>query len=199
MKNITLKLITVTTFALLTPTAFAHVTVKPTTAGVGTHQSFSVGVPVEKDIPTTSVRLVIPTGLEYVTPNTKPGWKIEIKKNNPEATDAVTEIIWSGGQIQNGFRDEFLFSAKAPSEETTLLWKAYQTYKDGTVVAWDMDPSEEETTHEGSGPASVTTVVDDLGGGTTSQTTNDTTLWVSIIALLVSLSTLYITSKKADK
>lgn len=132
--------------------ASAHVEVTPTNAPLASHQEFSVQVPNEKDIPTTEVRLIIPEGIEQVMPNVKPGWLVTMKKNG----DKVTEIVWSKGQIPADMRDVFVFSAKTPATKQQLIWKAYQTYADGTVVAWD---AAEETGEDGS--YSVTEVDDE--------------------------------------
>lgn len=140
-----------------TSTAFAHVVVHPSTVNVAQRLNFVVGVPTEKDVPTTSVRLILPEALESVRPLVKPGWRIEIKKNSE---GKPTEIIWSGGQIPSDMKDEFIVSAKAPSTEEELHWKAYQTYSDGSVVSWDLSPDVEEK--EGFGPYSITKVINDL-------------------------------------
>ncbi len=73
--------------ALSTGSVFAHSVVKPNTAGIGAFTDFSLGVPSEKDSATTSVRLVLPEGLNFVTPVVKQGWKIEVK-TNPVASGA---------------------------------------------------------------------------------------------------------------
>lgn len=141
----------------------AHVVVKPAQVGIGSFQTFTMGVPVEKDIPTTGLRLVIPEGLNYVTPNVKQGWKIEVKKTGTGEDAKVIEITWTGGSIPAGQRDEFLFSAKVPATETSLNWKAYQTYSDGMVVAWDHDPAAAKSDDDESlPPYSVTKVINDL-------------------------------------
>ncbi len=154
--------------------ALAHVTVKPVQAGISTYQTFTTSVPNEKDIPTTSIRLVIPDGFVSVMPNVKPGWTIQTKSVKDGETSKVSEIIWSGGSIPVGQRDEFIFSAKTPATESTVLWKAYQTYQNGTIVAWDIDPIEQEkmtkeaeskgekVDHSDSGPASSTKIINDL-------------------------------------
>jgi len=140
--------------------AFAHVSVKPSKAGVATFQTFVVGVPVEKDMATVGIRLVIPQGFEHVTPNVKPGWRISVKRaevemsegmepTNEHAEGPVTEISWTGGVIPSGQRDEFVFSAKVPGESTILAWKAYQTYADGSVVSWDKTQEEQPKDGEG--------------------------------------------------
>ncbi len=142
----------------------AHVTVKPAEVGVGSWSVFTVAVPVEKEISTTEIKLEIPKGLKHVTPNVKPGWKISVNNQGSGEDSVVTEIIWSGGSIPQGQRDEFVFSAQVPTTVQDLNWKAYQTYADKSVVAWSEDPKTLKDDHgfEKLGPYSVTKVVDDL-------------------------------------
>lgn len=147
-------------FGALASVASAHVVVKPASAGIGARTAFTLGVPNEKEIPTTALRLIVPAAVESVTPNVAPGWKITIKKEGNGEQARVTEILWTGGSIPSGQRVDFAFSAKMPSNETTLVWKAYQTYASGEVVAWDADPQAEE--QENKGPYSETQVVNDL-------------------------------------
>jgi len=116
--------------------SFAHVVVSPSTASGGSYQTFSVGVPSERDATTVGLRLVIPEGVESIRPNMKPGWKIDMKKTTVSDKELVTEIVWTGGQVPSGFRDDFIFSAKTPSGGT-VIWKAYQTYSNGSIVSWD--------------------------------------------------------------
>ena len=74
----------------------------------------------------------------------------------------ISSITWTGGEIGIGMRDEFTFSAKTPDEPTDLQWKAYQTYKDGTLVSWDQQStSSEEKDDATTGPFSVTKVAVD--------------------------------------
>ena len=127
-----------------------------------------MSVPVEKAVATTAVRIVMPTGLEYVTPTVKPGWSIEVKKEGEGEGAKVTEISWNGGTIPAGQRDDFTFSAKAPTKTGSLQWKVYQTYQDGVVVAWDKSAADQPKKTDGSpdfstsGPYSETEVIDDL-------------------------------------
>jgi uncharacterized protein YcnI len=188
-----------------TSNAYAHISVKPTTVGVGSYQTFTVGVPLEKDQPTTTVRLVIPEGLENVTPNVKPGWKIELKKAGEGDEAKVTEIVWTEGEIPPGQRDDFLFSAKTPAKESALQWKAYQTYKDGTIVSWDQAPKESKDAAdegpENTGPYSVTKIVNDLTNATpeTENKINNQSSVTTIVpyaALLLSAISLALTLRK---
>lgn len=210
-KTITTSALVLTMAAMtsvFSPLSLAHVTVKPAQTGVGAYQTFTAGVPNEKDIPTTGLRVVVPEGLSSVMPNVKPGWQIQTKTTK-DTTDKerVSEIIWTGGVIPVGQRDEFSFSAKAPASETTIQWKTYQTYANGVVVAWDQSPDElkkmeeqkssENATDEkdeATGPYSETKVINDLTGvSDTSMSapvgkTDNTSQIVAGIALIASFA-----------
>lgn len=173
--------------------ASAHVVVKPSSVGIAAFQTFTMGVPVEQNSATVALKLVIPEGLTYVSPNVKPGWKITVKKEGEGENAKVTEIDWTGGSIPAGQRDDFVFSAKVPSASSTLDWKAYQTYANGNVVAWDHTPTEKITDFSKFGPYSQTKVVDDLSAPSqtmemsSSSGTSSTALTFSIIALVFSV------------
>ncbi len=154
--------------ALGTQQAYAHAVVQPKEVGIGEWKTFSLGVPVEKPVATVGLRLLVPSGLEYVTPTVKFGWVIEVKKDGQGEAARTTEIVWKNGSIPAGQRDDFTFSAKVPSQPGTLEWKVYQQYQDGTEVAWDHDPAQPQPTNNSKpdfskvGPFSQTQVVNDL-------------------------------------
>jgi uncharacterized protein YcnI len=187
--------------------ASAHVTVTPSGVGVGAWEHFSVGVPSERSVSTVGIRLVVPEGLAYVTPNVKPGWKIDTKKDDK---GNITEINWTGSEIPGGQRDEFQFSAKTPSDGGEIIWKAYQTYQDGSVVSWDNDPKAEQAKDsEGKadfskvGPYSVTKVSNDFANEEQTTVKEDEpsskpapTTVISIAALAVAIIALIKTSRK---
>ncbi len=188
-KIFTASAIALTIFTLTAQSALAHVAVTPAEVVTASRQDFSVGVPNEKDIPTTSVRLVLAEGLSSVTPYVKPGWDIEMKTSGEGEDANITEIIWSGGKISQGLRDVFVFRAMTPADETTLVWKAYQTYSDGTVVSWDQEESEDghdEAEDETKGPQSETKVVKALSTDHVSEKESPQLLnWVAYGALLI--------------
>ncbi|HSX58000.1 MAG TPA: DUF1775 domain-containing protein [Candidatus Saccharimonadales bacterium] len=191
-KIVTAAATSLTLLFLTTQTVFAHVAVTPSEVKVADFQTFSVSVPNEKDVAVTGVRLTIPSGLKEVTPTVKSGWTIETKKSG----DSVTEISWTAGSIAPERRDDFSFSAQAPEKETTLSWKAYQTYADGTIVSWNLAEGAEEK--EGvSGPASETKVVNDLSNSNTNSSSNSQlTQWVAYGALLLSAVSLALALRK---
>lgn len=181
----------VAVFALSSLIASAHVAVKPNSVDVGAFQTFTVSVPSERDTATVGIRLPLPDGLESVTPTVKPGWKVEVKKHSLPDGDHPYEIEWTGGTIPGHFRDEFTFSAKAPTTPGQLVWKAYQKYSDGSIVSWELSPTDEQPKKEdGSpdfsnvGPYSKTDVIDDLNASSRA----DMSLPLSITALLIAVA-----------
>ena len=169
MRHIFVASITAAAIIIIPAIASAHVTVRPSSVGIGAFQTFTVGVPVEKDQPTIGLKLLIPAGLQEVVPTVKAGWTIDTKKSG----DAVTEIDWTGGSIPAERRDDFSFSAQAPAKPTDIDWKAYQMYQDGSIISLDMTPSSSMAEASSTGPYSVTNVVDDLTASSMTTKTNN--------------------------
>lgn len=113
-------------------TAFAHVTVSPRSSSPAAWETYTIKVPNEKDIPTTGVRLVMPEGGVFHGSSVNQEWDVETVKKG----DKVTEIKWTGGEVPAEQFEVFQITVQNPPKPTTLVWKAYQTYEDGSVVAW---------------------------------------------------------------
>lgn len=171
--------------AALPGIAAAHSVIAPASTFTSKYETFSLGVPTERDVPTVSIHLMIPEHLDHVTPIVKPGWRVAISKNE---SGTVTKLTWTGGSIPAGQKDFFQFSARTPAEPTTLIWKAYQTYQDGQVVAWDQEP---HSAHDASGvvqgevsnPYSVTAVTADVPSSTKTSSLMPTALSLAALAL----------------
>lgn len=186
---------------LLNPSfVFAHAGIQPKEVGIGSIQTFTLGVPNERDDEsTTGVRLVIPEGVTDIMPEVKPGWKITLQRN---ADSEVTQVMWTGGTIPPEQRDVFTLTAQSPTQETTITWKAYQTYSSGDIVAWDTNPEiiaqeakqkkEAPSGHDEAGkkPYSTTRVINDLKEEATTTTfassENNTPMALSVFALVLS-------------
>ena len=192
----------------LSATASAHVVVKPAEVVTAGFQTFTIGVPNEKDISTKSVKLIIPEGLKYVQPTQKAGWQINIESEGAGLDATVKSITWSGNEVGAGFRDDFTFSGQVPEKATELQWKAYQTYSDGTIVSWDKASSgqDHESEDENSGPFSVTKVVsetaDELAlknvekAPAEAKATANTALYVAVAAAIVGFIGVFLGSRK---
>lgn len=131
--------------------AAAHATVR-TEAGLsesaaGKTDIYRLNVPTEQDQPTTQIRLMVPNGVAISRFQVTPGFTRTVTKN---AAGLVIEVVWTGEVAPMEYA-RFYFQATNPAAAGELVWKIYQTYRGGTVVAWDdTDPA--------AGPASKTTV-----------------------------------------
>jgi uncharacterized protein YcnI len=135
--------------------ASAHVTVSPSSMPKGTSDVI-LTFRVPNESPTASVvGLKIQFPLEHpivlVNPEAGSGWQVQATKSQlpkPVTTDDGTftsitsEIDWSGGTIGVGQFGEFNVLAQGiPSDTDQLVFKAIQTYSDGSVVSWIQVPS----------------------------------------------------------
>ena len=185
--------------------ANAHVNVRPDSVPVGSFQTFTISVPSEKDLPTTEVRILLPDDLEFVTPTVKSGWTIDILTHNFPSGPHPYELIWKNGTIPAHYRDDFSFSAKVPPDATTLAWKAYQKYSDGSVVSWELAPGDKQPANtDGTpdfsqvGPYSQTLVVDDLSEKP-KKSTADINTALSVSAIAIALASFFVSMQRKKK
>ena len=110
--------------------AEAHVSVRPRESKVGATEKYTVRVPTEGKVATTSVELEVPDGVTIVTINGAAG-SVEQKKSG----DRVTSITWKV-DIQPAQSQELIFVAKTPLSGSEIAWKVHQRYSDGTSSDW---------------------------------------------------------------
>jgi uncharacterized protein YcnI len=128
--------------------AWAHVVVSPEQVTAGDYETLTVSVPTEKEIPTTKIRVEVPKGFLLSGVQPVPGWEHTFEEDG----GVVRAVTFSGGEIRPREFQQFLVQAQAPEEPGEYAWKAFQTYEDGSVVAWTGPPDSEE-------PASVIEVI----------------------------------------
>jgi uncharacterized protein YcnI len=129
--------------------AFAHVTVDPGQATKGGFTKLTFSVPNEMESASTvkfDVKFDSNHPIASVSVKPKAGWtpqvitsplKAPLQTDDGQVTEAVSEIIWTGGTIGPGQFDEFEVSAgPLPSDIDVLLFPSIQTYSDGTEVSW---------------------------------------------------------------
>ena len=142
-------------FALAGP-ASAHVTVNPSTATQGAYTKVSFRVPTESDsLSTTKVEINMPTDTPIASVSLKPlpGWTADavksklaapIKTDDGELTEAITKITWTADAasvIKPGQFQEFDVSLGPLPTTGQVVFKALQTYSDGSVVRWIDEPA----------------------------------------------------------
>jgi uncharacterized protein YcnI len=130
--------------------ASAHVTVQPAQAPAGSYQVFTVRVPTEKDAATVQVKVEVPEGVEVSRFEPKPEWTYDLEK---DADGKIVSVTWktTGAGIGSTEFGQFNFQGKVAADAKELVWKAHQTYSDGSVVDWTGGA---ESDH----PASVTKI-----------------------------------------
>jgi len=169
---------------LLAGTAFAHVSVSPSSAEQGSFSEISFRVPTESDTASTTVVDVHldtthPVAAVDYTP--LPGWRTVVKTaklatpitddDGNQVTSAPSEIIWTAtsaaSAIKPGQFMDFPIELGPLPKVPSLEFKVLQTYSDGTVVHWidDTPPGGPEPDH----PAPVLTLTP-AGAGSDSGT-----------------------------
>ena len=70
-------------------------------------------------------------------PSTPELTEVQVVTDDGRFTQAVTEVLWSGGRIPPGQFQDFAISADPlPQGVSTLAFKTIQTYSNGDVVRW---------------------------------------------------------------
>jgi uncharacterized protein YcnI len=119
--------------------AGAHIQVIPASVAPNDPVKFTVVVPGERSDSTTRVELKLPADLLPFSYEDTPGWKRQLTL---AANGAVDRVVWTGKIPRDGFV-EFSFLAGTPEKPGELVFKALQTYADGTVVRWIGGPKSE--------------------------------------------------------
>ena len=126
------RVIAYTVSALLVATAaHAHVSVRPRESKAGATEKYTVRVPTEGKVATTSVEVDIPQGVTVNSVEPADGVKSEMTREGGR----VVSITWTV-TIDPGQNREFVFEAKNPTEGSEIVWKAHQRYADGTSSEW---------------------------------------------------------------
>lgn len=134
-KTMTNRVITTIALVLLSVTvARAHITIRPREAKVGATDTYTMRVPTEGKVATTSVELEVPDGVTIVTINGAAG-VFEQKKTGGR----VTSITWKV-DIQPAQSQELTFVATNPTSGSEIVWKVHQRYSDGTSSDWVEPP-----------------------------------------------------------
>lgn len=204
-----------TSLLLFSGIASAHVSVNPSTSTPGAWETYTIKIPVEKDIPTMKVSLKIPDVVDFKQYQPVPDWKVTTEKDSSGKVSTITWTAINEG-ISAGEFQMFNFVVQNPKEDASIAWDAYQYYNDGSIVEWT--GNEESTTphsvtlittatatseggavnngaHDGHGNSTGTPSVEDKpshasdhsDSSETSSTLDMVTLILSVLALIISI------------
>jgi uncharacterized protein YcnI len=163
------------TLALAAP-ASAHVTVNPDTATAGGYAKVTFRVPNESDsASTTKVEVNLPADNPVASVSVKPipGWDVAstvtklakpLEAHGAQITEAVSKVTWTakaGSEVKPGQFQEFDVSLGPLPESGQMIFKALQTYSDGTVVRWIDEPTTDGSEPEHPAPVLKITAATD--------------------------------------
>ena len=164
--------------------AAAHVTVSPASLPQGTDDAIlTFRVPNESTTAAVTglkVQFPLTHPIVLVNPEAGSGWQVNVIKSvlpKPITTDdgtftsTTSEIDWSGSTIPVGQFGEFNVLAQGvPSGTSQLVFKAIQTYSDGSVVSWIQIPSKAVPNPEHPAPIITLTKAGDAAASSTATT-----------------------------
>ena len=127
--------------------ATAHVGVRPRESKPGAEERYTVRVPTEGTVSTTSIHLEIPDGVTVLDVEASEGVTFETEKRG----DRIVGITWKK-EIKPKEAADFFFRARNPVAGAEIAWKAHQYFADKTSADW-IEPS------GGKRPAAVTKLV----------------------------------------
>lgn len=136
---------------LLSGIASAHVTVNSTDATQGGYGVVTFRVPNESDSAgTVGLRVQLPEDTPFASVRTTPipGWTVSltrvavdppVENGDQQISEAISVVDWTaepGTRIGPGEYAEFPLSVGPFPELDSIVFKAIQTYDDGSEVAW---------------------------------------------------------------
>jgi uncharacterized protein YcnI len=108
----------------------AHVTVVPRESQAGAEQRYTVRVPTEGQVATTSVELDVPPGMTITEVVSGAGYTYDVRREGGR----IVAITWTR-EIPPKQSGEFVFVARNPNGGQ-VAWKARQRFADGTSADW---------------------------------------------------------------
>jgi uncharacterized protein YcnI len=108
----------------------AHVTVWPQESRSGAGERYTVRVPTEGKVTTTSIELEVPADVVVSGVLVGAGYTYEVRREN----DRIVAITWKQ-DIKPAEYGEFVFFARNP-KAAQIAWKVRQRYADGTSADW---------------------------------------------------------------
>jgi uncharacterized protein YcnI len=108
----------------------AHVTVWPQESRPGAGERYTVRVPTEGKVTTTSIELEVPPDVVVSGVLVGAGYTYEVRREN----DRIVAITWKQ-DIKPAEYGEFVFFARNP-KAAQIAWKVHQRYADGTSADW---------------------------------------------------------------
>jgi len=130
--------------SVFTAQALAHSFITPSKGTSGArHQFFAVLAPTEGEIPCVKIRIEVPpewkaAGGQIDKVRRDPLWDITVERDED---DWIKSVTWSGAEAPDYSFVKFDLIISLPKLTGMQQIKIWQTYADGSVVAWVEDRS----------------------------------------------------------
>jgi uncharacterized protein YcnI len=131
----TLSLAAIALGLIVPVVANAHTTIWPRQSMAGATEKYTIRVPTEGKIATTSADLEAPEGVVIETVGVPAGWKYDLKRKDGH----IVGISWQM-TIQPGEFAEFTFVARNPRGRDQLVWGLRQNFADGSSTDFTRTP-----------------------------------------------------------
>lgn len=123
--------------------AHAHVVLDRPAAAAGSYHkaTFMVGHGCDGS-PTTRLTVFVPPGIVLAKPMARPGWSVETRRaalaepamlHGHPVTEAVSQVIWSGGPLPDDRFDEFTMLVRVPDQPGRLHFRILQECEQGAI------------------------------------------------------------------
>ena len=124
-------------FALLIPVfSQAHVTINPRESTQRATHRYTVRIPTEGEVTTTSVDMGVPEGVIVESLQVPVGWTYEVTRED----DRIVAVTWEVNVKPGEFLEVGLV-ARNPREGSEIVWILKQHFEDGTVSDWTNGPN----------------------------------------------------------
>ena len=115
---------------LVASAAQAHVTVSPETSPGGAVERYTIRVPTEGKVATTSLDLEVPAGVTITGVLVTGGFSYDARREG----DRIVGLTWKM-DVKPGEVAEFVIFARNPASGQ-IQWKAHQRFEDGSSADW---------------------------------------------------------------
>jgi uncharacterized protein YcnI len=115
--------------------ATAHVSIWPRESAQGASEKYTIRVPTEGKVATTSAEVEAPDGVVIGILPVPMGWTQDVTTKD----NRITSVTWRMN-IPPGQFMEFSFLARNPASGSQIVWKLKQHFADGSTTDWTNGP-----------------------------------------------------------
>ena len=117
------------------PAVSAHVSVTPRESMQGATEKYTIRIPTEGKVATTSAEIEFPEGVIVEVVQAPVGWTYTVKRMD----DRIVSLTVTAN-VKPGEFIEAAFVARNPRQGSEIVWTLRQRFADGSVSDWTKGP-----------------------------------------------------------